>query len=155
MKSTIAILTIISTLLLVPAPPAETCTNFLITKGASADGSTMITYSADSHELYGDLSYLPARDFAPGTLRDVYEWDTGKFLGRIPEVAHTYSVVGLMNEHQVSIGETTWGGREELQDTAAVVDYGSLMFLALQRAKTAREAIAVMTDLVAAHGYYS
>jgi dipeptidase len=155
MKSTIVIMAIISTLLLGAAPPGEACTNFLITKSASADGSTMITYSADSHELYGELYYLPARDFAPGTLRDVYEWDTGKFLGRIPEVPHTYSVVGLMNEHQVSIGETTWGGREELQDTAAVVDYGSLMFLALQRAKTAREAITVMTDLVAAHGYYS
>ncbi|MCX5752138.1 MAG: C69 family dipeptidase [Candidatus Krumholzibacteria bacterium] len=155
MKSSIIIAAVLSTLLLGAASPGSACTNFLITKGASADGSTMITYSADSHELCGDLSYLPARDFAPGTLHDVYEWDTGKFLGRIPEVLHTYSVVGLMNEHQVSIGETTWGGREELSDSAAVVDYGSLMYLALQRAKSAREAITVMTDLVAAHGYYS
>ena len=155
MKSSIIIAAVLSALLLGPASPGSACTNFLITKGASADGSTMITYSADSHELYGELYYWPARDFAPGTLHDVYEWDTGKFLGRIPQVAHTYSVVGLMNEHQVSIGETTYGGREELQDTAGLVDYGSLMFLALQRAKTAREAIAVMTDLVAKYGYYS
>jgi dipeptidase len=155
MKPTITLLAIISTLLLAPAHPGEACTNFLITKGASTDGSTMITYAADSHELYGELYFWPARDFAPGTMHDVYEWDTGTFLGRIPQVAHTYSVVGLMNEHQVSIGETTWGGREELSDSLAVVDYGSLMFLALQRAKTAREAITVMTELVAAHGYYS
>jgi dipeptidase len=156
MKSTITLTAIISTLLLAAAPTVEACTNFLITKGASADGSTMITYAADSHTLYGELYHWPARDFAPGTMHDVYEWDTGKFLGRIPQVAHTYSVVGLMNEHQVSIGETTWGGREELRDdSTAVVDYGSLMFLALQRAKTAREAITVMTDLVTAYGYYS
>jgi dipeptidase len=155
MKSTIVIAAVLSTLLLAAASPGSACTNFLITKSASTDGSTMITYSADSHTLYGELYHWPARDFAPGTMHDVYEWDTGKFLGRIPQVAHTYSVVGLMNEHQVSIGETTYGGREELQDTAGLVDYGSLMFLALQRAKTAREAIAVMTDLVAKYGYYS
>ncbi len=155
MKSIIIVAAAFSMLLLVPASPGDACTNFLITKGASADGSTMITYAADSHELYGELYHWPARDFAPGTMHDVYEWDTGKYLGQIPNVPHTYSVVGLMNEHQVSIGETTWGGREELHDSAAVVDYGSLMFLALQRAKSAREAIKVMTDLVAAHGYYS
>lgn len=135
--------------------PAAACTNFLITRGASADGSTMITYAADSHELYGELYYLPARDHAPGTMVDVYEWDTGKYLGQIPQVPHTYTVVGLMNEHQVAIGETTWGGRSELRDSTAVVDYGSLMFLALQRARTAREAIEVMGKLVAEHGYYS
>lgn len=134
---------------------SEACTNFLVTKGASADGSTMITYSADSHELYGALTYSPARDFAPGTLLDIYEWDTGKFLGRIPQAEHTYAVVGLMNEHQVAIGETTWGGRPELRDSTGVIDYGSLMFIALQRARTAREAIAVMTSLVAEYGYYS
>jgi dipeptidase len=156
MKSTIVIAAVLSILLLGPASPGSACTNFLITKGASADGSTMISYAADSHELYGAIYYYPARDFAPGTMRDIYEWDTGKYLGKIPEVPHTYSVVGLMNEHQVSVGETTWGGREELRDdSTAVVDYGSLMFLALERAKTAREAIAVMTDLVAAYGYYS
>ncbi len=131
------------------------CTNFLITKGASQDGSTMITFSADSHTFYGDLTFTPARDHLPGTMRDIYEWDGGKYLGQIPEVAHTYQVIGLMNEHQVSLGETTWTGREELQDTTGIIDYGSLMFIALERTKTAREAIRVMTDLVAQYGYYS
>ena len=131
------------------------CTNYLITKGASTDGATMISYAADSHELYGELYHWPAGSYAPGTMLDIYEWDTGKFLGTIPQVTRTYSVVGLMNEHQVTIGETTWGGREELHDSTAVVDYGSLMFLALQRAKTAREAIEVITGLVADYGYYS
>jgi dipeptidase len=138
-----------------PLPRGWACTNFLITKGATTDGSTMITYAADSHELYGELYYTPARKHAPGTKHDVYEWDTGKYLGQIAQADETYSVVGLMNEHQVSIGETTWGGRPELHDPKALVDYGSLMFLALQRAKTAREAIKVMTDLVAEYGYYS
>lgn len=132
------------------------CTNFLITKGATVDGSTMITYAADSHTLYGELYFQPARDNAPGTLRDIYEWDTGKFLGRIPELEHTYSVVGNMNEFQVSIGETTYGGREELAtQKGAIMDYGSLMYVALQRAKTAREAIQVMADLVEKYGYAS
>ncbi len=128
-----------------PARP-RACTNFLITKGASADGSTMITYSADSHELYGELYHSPAAKYPPGAQRDVIEWDTGKFLGRIPEVAETYAVVGNMNEHQVAIGETTFGGRQELTEPNGIVDYGSLMYIALQRARTAREAIAVMTE---------
>lgn len=131
------------------------CTNFLITKGATTDGSTMITYAADSHVLYGELYYTPAADHLPGEMLDIYEWDTGKYLGQIPQVAHTYRVVGNMNEHQVSIGETTFTGRTELIDTTAIMDYGSLMYIALQRAKTAREAIKVMTDLVAEYGYYS
>lgn len=131
------------------------CTNYLITKGATVDGSTMITYAADSHELYGELYFTPAADHLPGAMLDIYEWDSGKFLGRIKQVAHTYAVVGNMNEHQVSIGETTWGGREELRDPKAILDYGSLMYIALQRAKTAREAIKVITDLVAEYGYYS
>ena len=132
------------------------CTNFLITKGASVDGSTMITYAADSHTLYGELYFQPARDHADGTMRDIHEWDTGIFLGRIPELEHTYSVVGNMNEFQVAIGETTYGGREELaKQTDAVMDYGSLMYVALQRAKTAREAIQVMADLVEKYGYAS
>lgn len=132
------------------------CTNFLVTKGASIDGSTMITYAADSHTLYGELYFWPAKDHANGSMRDITEWDTGKFLGRIPEVAHTYSVVGNMNEYQVAIGETTYGGREELgKQTGAIMDYGSLMYVALQRAKTAREAIKVMTDLVDQYGYAS
>jgi len=134
---------------------SRSCTNYLITKGATIDGSTFISYSADSHVLYGELYYKPAAIYPEGTMVDVIEWDTYKFLGRIKQVTHTYSVVGNMNEYQVSVGETTYGGREELVDPKAIVDYGSLMYLALQRAKTAREAITVMTDLVAEYGYAS
>lgn len=133
----------------------EACTNFLITKGASTDGSVLITYAADSHTLYGELYFTPARKHLPGEMRKVYEWDTGKYLGEIPQPPETYTVVGNMNEHQVAIGETTWGGRKELSDPKAIMDYGSLMYIALQRARTAREAIQVMTDLVAEFGYYS
>ncbi|MFA5326182.1 MAG: C69 family dipeptidase [Prolixibacteraceae bacterium] len=132
------------------------CTNFLVTKGATIDGSTMITYAADSHTLYGELYFQPAQDYPEGALRDIYEWDTGKFLGRIPQVPHTYSVVGNMNEYQVAIGETTYGGRENLhKQPGAIMDYGSLIYVALQRAKTAREAIEVMTNLVEKYGYAS
>ncbi len=132
------------------------CTNFLITKGASTDGSTMITYAADSHTLYGELYFQPAQDYPAGAMRDIYEWDTGKYLGKIPQPAHTFSVVGNMNEFQVAIGETTYGGRSELgSQTGAIMDYGSLIYVALQRAKTAREAVEVMTTLVKEYGYYS
>lgn len=131
------------------------CTNFLITKGATTDGSCMITYAADSHTLFGELYHRPSADYPEGTMVDIYEWDTGKYLGKIKQVPHTYLVVGNMNEHQVSIGETTYGGKEELLDTTAVVDYGSLMYLTLQRAKTAREAVKIMGQLVAEYGYAS
>ena len=131
------------------------CTNFLITKGASADGSTMITYAADSHVLFGELYYWPATDYPEGSWLDIYEWDTGKYLGKIKQAAHTYNVVGNMNEFQLAIGETTYGGRSELRNPEGIIDYGSLMYIALQRSKTAREAIKVMTDLVAEYGYYS
>jgi len=131
------------------------CTNFLISKGASKDGSTMITFAADSHVLYGELYFTAAADHLPGEMLDIYEWDTGKYLGQIKQVSHTYSVVGNMNEHQVSIGETTWGGRSELRDSLAIMDYGSLMYVTLQRAKTAREALKIMGDLVEEYGYYS
>jgi dipeptidase len=131
------------------------CTNFLITKGASADGSTMISYSADSHVLYGDLCYIPAGHHIEGTMIDIFDWDTGEYHGQIRQVAKTYAVVGLINEHQLSIGETTYGGRSELGDSTGILDYGSLMYLALQRAETAREAIQVMGDLVAEYGYNS
>ncbi|MCF6183919.1 MAG: C69 family dipeptidase [Bacteroidales bacterium] len=135
---------------------SNACTNFLITKGASADGSVMISYNADSHLLYGELYHWPAADWPSGSMLDIYEWDTGKFLGQIPQVSHTYNVVGNMNEHQVAIGETTYGGRSELQhQKGAIMDYGSLIYIALQRSKTAREAIKVMTDLVQKYGYYS
>jgi dipeptidase len=120
------------------------CTNFLITKGATRDNTNMISYSADSHVLYGELYYWPEADYPENTWLEVYEWDTGKHLGRIPQVRHTYKVVGNMNEHQLAIGETTFGGRPEIvQDTTAILDYGSLIYIALQRAKTAREAIQV------------
>ncbi len=131
------------------------CSNFLITKGATVDGSSMISYSADSHTLYGELYYWPAATYPAGALLDVYEWDTGKFLGKIKQAPQTYNVVGNMNEHQVAIGETTFGGREELVDTAGIMDYGSLIYIALQRSKTAREAIQVITSLMAEYGYAS
>lgn len=132
------------------------CTNFLVTKGASVDGSTFITYAADAHTLYGELYFQPAQDHEPGAMRDIYEWDTGKFLGQIPQPARTYSVVGNMNEFQLAIAETTFGGRPELgSQSGAIMDYGSLIYVTLQRAKTAREAIKVMTDLVEDFGYYS
>ncbi|MEI7981638.1 MAG: C69 family dipeptidase, partial [Bacteroidota bacterium] len=132
------------------------CTNFIITKGASADGSVMITYSADSHVLYGELYYWPARDWPAGSMLDVTEWDTGKPMGKIPQVKHTYNVVGNMNEHQVAIGETTYGGREELfTQKGAIIDYGSLIYISLQRSKTAREAIKNFGDLTEKYGYAS
>jgi len=134
---------------------AFSCTNFLVTKGATKDGSTMISYSADSHLLFGELYHYPARDYPAGTLVDVNEWDTGEFLGKIPQVRHTYSVIGNMNEHQLAIGETTYGGRPELQDTTAIVDYGNLIYMTLQRAKTARQAIEIMDKLMTDYGYYS
>lgn len=132
------------------------CTNYLITKGASTDGSTMISYAADSHVLYGELYHWPAGEWQEGTMMDIYEWDTGKFLGQIPQADRTYNVVGNMNEWQVSIAETTYGGRKELKGSDGdIMDYGSLIYVTLQRAKSAREAIKIMTDLVAKYGYYS
>ncbi|MDR1103612.1 MAG: C69 family dipeptidase [Tannerella sp.] len=134
---------------------AFACTNFLIGRNASTDGSVMISYAADSHNLYGELYRWPAAVWPKGAMLDVREWDTGKFLGRIAQAEQTYSVVGNMNEYQVAITETTFGGRPELVDTTGIMDYGSLIYIALQRSRSAREAIRVMTDLVAAYGYYS
>lgn len=134
---------------------SEACTNYLVTKGASTDGSTMISYAADSHIRYGELYWRPAADWPEGTMVTLYDRGTAEPLGQIPQAPHTYQVIGFMNEHQVAIGETTFGGREELVDTSAVVDYGSLMFLALQRAKTAREAIQVIGELVNKYSYAS
>lgn len=130
------------------------CTNFLVGKKASADGSTMISYAADSYGMYGFLQFSPAADYEEGAMREVKDWDTGRPLGSIPQVKHTYSVVGNMNENQVTIGETTWGGREDLWDTVGV-DYGSLIYIALERSKTAREAIEWMITLVNEFGYAS
>jgi dipeptidase len=131
------------------------CTNYLITKGASVDGSTMISYAADSHVLYGELYHWPEGEYAEGTMMDVYEWDTGKWLGKIKQANRTYNVVGNMNENQVAIGETTYGGREELIDSTAIIDYGSLIYLTLQRATSARDAIHIFNQLVNDYGYYS
>src|SRR6056297_1201373 len=133
----------------------QSCTNFLVTPGASVNGTSMITYAADAHVLYGELYFTPAANYPEGTMLSVYEWDTNKFLGQIRQVRHTYSVVGNMNEHQVAIGETTYGGRSELVDTTGIIDYGSLIYITLQRAKTAREAIQIMAELVEEYGYYS
>ncbi|PLX10950.1 MAG: dipeptidase [Marinilabiliales bacterium] len=145
-------LTLLSVLLI---NTSYACTNFLITKGASADGSTMITYAADAHVLYGELYHWPAADYPKGTMLKVYDWDSGKYLGEIEQVEHTYNVIGNINENQVAIGETTYGGRSELLDSTGIVDYGSLIYLALQRARTAREAIKIMTNLVKKYGYAS
>lgn len=131
------------------------CTSLIAAKGATADGSTMITYAADSHTLYGELYHQPAADHQPGAMRKVVEWDTGRYLGEIPEVSHTYATIGNMNEHGLTISESTWGGRPELADSNGIVDYGSLIYIALQRARTAREAIDVMTSLVRDYGYAS
>jgi dipeptidase len=139
----------------ISSPLLNACTNILVSKGASTDGSTIITYAADSHVLYGELYFTPAADHLPGEMLDIYEWDTGKYLGKIKQVPHTYSVVGNMNEYQVAVGETTYGGRKELRDKKAIMDYGSLMYISLQRAKTAREAIKVIAHLMDEYGYYS
>lgn len=135
--------------------PLFACTNLIAGKNATMDGSVLLTYAADSHSLYGELYHWPAQTWPTGSVLDVREWDTGKYLGQIPQVKHTYSVVGNMNEHQLTIAETTFGGRPELVDSTGIMDYGSLIYIALQRAKTAREAIKVMTELVRDYGYYS
>ena len=134
---------------------AFACTNFIVTKGASTDGSVMVTYAADSHQLYGALYFTPKGNFKPGAMLRVDEWDTGKYLGNIPQAASTYTTVGNMNEHSLIITETTYGGRAELEDPNGVIDYGSLIYITLQRAKSAREAIAVIADLTATYGYAS
>ena len=145
------------TLLLVVAAVAHAwaCTNLIVGKNASADGSTIVSYSADSYGLFGELYHYPAGVHAKGTMIDVHEWDTGKYLGKIAQARQTYNVIGNMNEFQLTIAETTFGGRPELADSTGIIDYGSLIYLALQRSRTAREAIRVMTDLVQEYGYYS
>lgn len=155
MKKTKLFAALLAGALLSGGPSAMACTNILVTKGASKTGSTMISYSADSHTLYGELYYRPAADYPAGTMMKVYEWDSGKLLGEIPQASHTYSVVGNMNEHQLLIGESTWGGLHQLVDTTGIIDYGSLMYIALQRCRTAREAVEFMTKLVAEYGYAS
>ena len=134
---------------------AIACTGLLVGKKASIDGSVMISYAADSHALYGEMYHWPAAVWPKGAMLDVTEWDTGKPLGQIAQVEKTYSVIGNMNEHQLAITESTFGGRSELHDPKGIMDYGSLIYITLQRAKTAREAISVMTSLVKEYGYYS
>ena len=134
---------------------ALACTNLIVTKGASADGSVMVTYAADSHQLYGELYVRPEADYPAGTMLKIFDWDSGKYLGEIPQAAHTYRVVGNMNEHQLVIGETTFGGRHGFYDSTAVMDYGSLIYCALQRCRTAREAIATIDQLTRQYGYAS
>jgi len=147
---------LLMTILVMGFHQANACTNFIITKGASVDGSVMISYAADSHVLYGELYSWSAATYPEGTMQDVYEWDTGKFLGQIKQAKETYNVVGNINEYQVAIGETTYGGRRELgNQPGAIMDYGSLMYIALQRSKSAREAIKVITELIAEYGYCS
>ena len=140
---------------LVPALEGNTCTNVIISKGASKDGSTLVSYAADSHSLFGELYFHPAADWKAGSLLKVYDWDSGKYLGEIDQVPHTFQTVGNMNEKQVIITETTWGGREELLDRRGGIDYGSLIYIALQRASTAREAISVIVELANEYGYAS
>ncbi len=134
---------------------ALACTSLIAGKKATTDGSVLVTYAADSHTLYGELYNRPGGKHAPGEVRKIVEWDTGKYLGDIPQVAETYTTIGNMNEHGLTISESTWGGRAELEDTTGIMDYGSLIYVTLERAKTAREAIKVMTDLVKDYGYHS
>ena len=134
---------------------AFACTNLIVGKKASVDGSVVVSYNADSYGMYGNLYRHVGGVHAAGEMRKIYEWDTNKYLGEIPQAPVTYNVVGQMNEHQVSICETTFGGREELADSTGIIDYGSLIYIGLERSRTAREAIQVMTDLVAKYGYYS
>ena len=135
--------------------PSRACTNFIITRGASTDGSILVTYAADSHQLYGELYQHTGAKFKAGAMMPVYEWDTGKYLGDIPQVGQTYSTLSNMNEHSLIITETTYGGREELHNPEGLIDYGSLIYITLQRAKTAREAINTIVELANTYGYYS
>ena len=134
---------------------AEACSNFIVGKKASVDGSVMCSYSADDYGMFQYLCHYPAAKHAKGEMRKIYDWDSNKYHGEIPEAAETYNVIGNINEWQVTIGETTYGGREEMVDSTGIMDYGSLIYVALQRSKTAREAIKVMTTLANTYGYNS
>ncbi len=135
--------------------PLSACTNFIVGKQASADGSVFVTYHCDSYGAFMPLYHYPAAKHHPGDMLKVYEWDTNKYLGEIAEAPETYNVIGNSNEWQVTIGETTFGGREEMVDSTGIIDYGSLIYITLQRAKTAREALQIMTSLVEQYGYCS
>lgn len=131
------------------------CTNFIVGKKASTDGSVICTYNADSYGSFEDLARYPAAKHQKGEMRKIYDWESNRYLGEIPEALETWSVIGNINEWQVTIGETTYGGREEMVDSTGIIDYGSLIYIALQRSKTAHEAIKVMTTLVETYGYCS
>lgn len=137
------------------ATAATACTNFIVAKGASTDGSVMCTYNADDYGMFIGLAHYAAGTHQKGEMRKVIDWDTKKYHGEIPEAPVTYNVIGNINEFQVTIGETTYGGREEMVDTTGIIDYGSLIYIALQRSRTAREAIKVMTSLAEKYGYNS
>ena len=154
-RITEALIMALSAIFFISMTESHACTNVLVTKGASTDGSNMISYAADSHQLYGELYFAPAGIWNEGDMRQINEWDTGKYLGLIPQTARTYQRVGNMNEHQLIIAETTYGGRPELEDPKGIMDYGSLIYVALERARTAREAIDVIVDLANTYGYYS
>lgn len=153
MKKT-SIITLLCAAAIAASHDSSACTSLIATPGATADGSTMITYAADSHTLYGELYNQPAADHPKGSMRKIVDWDSGIERGEIPEAAHTYATIGNMNEHALTIAESTWGGRHELAGSG-LIDYGSLIYITLQRARTAREAIDVMTGLIRDYGYGS
>ena len=150
-----AIRTLLTAALLTVAAGASACTNFIVARGASADGSVICTYNADDYGMFMGLAHYPAGTHARGEMRKIYDWDTNEYHGEIPEAPVTYNVIGNINEYQVTIGETTYGGREEMIDPQGIMDYGSLIYVALQRSRTAREAIKVMTSLAETYGYNS
>lgn len=155
MRRISSILAVASIVLMSAVQRADACTNVIVTKGASADGSCMVTYAADSHALYGELYFHKAAKWKAGSWLDITEWDTYRPTGKIAQVPYTFQTVGNMNEHQLIIAETTWGGREELADPNGIMDYGSLIYITLQRAKTAREAIETIVALANEYGYPS
>ena len=146
---------LLSACMLAAFTAANACTNFIVGKKASTDGSVICSYNADDYGLFIGLCHFPAGKHAKGEMRKIYDWDNKKYHGEIPEAPETYNVIGNINEYQVTIGETTYGGREEMRDSTGILDYGSLIYVALQRSKTAREAIQVMTSLVEKYGYNS
>ena len=146
---------ILSAAMLLASEGAFACSNLIVGKKASVDGSVLVSYNADDYGMFGYLCHYPAGTHPKGTMRQIYDWDSGVYHGEIEEAPVTYNVIGNINEFQLSIGETTYGGREEMVDSTGILDYGSLIYVTLQRAKTAREAISVMTSLVEKYGYNS
>lgn len=146
---------VLSAAMLLASSGAFACSNLIVGKKASVDGSVMVSYNADDYGMFGYLCHYPAGTHPKGSMRQIYDWDSGVYHGEIEEAPVTYNVIGNINEFQLSIGETTYGGREEMVDSTGILDYGSLIYVTLQRAKTAREAISVMTSLVEKYGYNS